>query len=72
MNLTNSELIEFLTICDLKASAFENKIINNTDIEYSEIDDYTINTVIVLLSSMKLNHITIDEMLEKSLKNLHK
>lgn len=72
MNLTTEELIKLVEDHDAKASCFENKIITNTEIEYSEIDEYTMSTVLVLLLSMKLNTITADEMLEKCLNNLQK
>lgn len=68
MNLTAEELIKLVEEYDSKNLEFE----DNTMVDYSELEEYNAGNIIVLLCLIKLNTITIDEMLEKCLDNLHK
>ena len=72
MNLTTEELIKLVEEYDLKARSFEDKIKDNTTIEYRELEEYNAGNVIMLLCLIKLKQITIDEMLEGCLNQLHK
>lgn len=72
MKLTNEELIKLVEEYDSKAAEFEDKIRDNTPFKYSELTDYNAGNVIVLLSLIKMKQITIDEMLEQCLNQLHK
>lgn len=72
MNLTTEELIKLVEEYDSKNLEFEDNIRDNTMVDYSELEDYNAGNIIVLLCLIKLNAITIDEMLEKCLDNLHK
>lgn len=72
MNLTTEELFELVEMYDSKALEFEAKFKDNTELNYSELYDYNASNMIVLLSLIKVNQITVDEMLEKCLNSLHK
>lgn len=72
MNLTAEELIKLVEEYDSKNLEFEDNIRDNTMVDYSELEEYNAGNIIVLLCLIKLNTITIDEMLEKCLDNLHK
>lgn len=72
MNLTTEELIKLVKEHDLKAVEFEENIVKYTGLDYSNMNEYNTSSIIVLLSSMKINQITVDEMLEKCLNQLHK
>jgi hypothetical protein len=72
MNLTTEELIKLVEEYDLKARTFEDKIKDNTTIEYRELEDYNATNITILLCLVKLKQITIDEMLEACLDQLHK
>ena len=71
MKLTNEELIKLVEEYDSKAIEFEDKIRNNT-FKYSELADYTAGNVIIILSLIKMNQITIEEMLEQCVNQLYK
>lgn len=72
MNLTTGELIRLVEEHDSKAAEFEKNIVKYTGLDYSNMNEYNTSSIIVLLSSMKINQITVDEMLEKCLNQLHK
>lgn len=72
MNLTTEELIKLVEEYDSKNLEFEDNIRDNTTVEYSELEDYNAGNIIVLLCLIKLNQITMDEMLKKCLDDLHK
>lgn len=72
MNLTNEELSALVEEHDSKCADFEQDVANYTNIDSSALEEYNKNNMIVLLGLMKLNHITIDKMLEKCLDDLHK
>lgn len=72
MKLTNEELIKLVEEYDSNAIEFEDKIRDTTQIKFSELEEYNAGNVIVLLSLIKMNQITIDEMLEQCLNQLHK
>lgn len=72
MKLTNEELIKLVEEYDSKAVEFEEKIRGNTLVKISELEDYNAGNVIVLLCLIKLKQITIEEMLEGCLNQLHK
>lgn len=72
MNLTTEEIIKLVKEHDSKAVEFEENIVRYTGLEHSELEDYITSTMIVLLGLIKLNQATVDEILEKCVKNLHK
>lgn len=72
MNLTTGELIRLVEEHDSKATEFEKNIVKYTGLDYSNMNEYNTSSIIVLLSLMKINQITVDEMLEKCLNQLHK
>lgn len=72
MMLTSEELIKLVEEYDSKSLEFEDNTMDNTTVEYSELEEYIVGNIIVLLCLIKLNQITIDEMLEQCLNNLHK
>ena len=72
MNLTNDELIKLVEEYDSQWLEFEEAVVNYTNIERWELENYLKNAIIVTLGSIKLNQITMDEMLEKCLDDLHK
>lgn len=72
MNLTTGELIRLVEEHDSKAAEFEKNIVKYTGLDYSNMNEYNTSSIIVLLSAMKINQITVDEMLEKCLNQLHK
>ena len=72
MKLTNEELIKLVEEYDSKAIEFEDKIRNNTTVKYSELEEYNARNAISLLSLIKMNQITIEEMLEQCVNQLYK
>lgn len=72
MKLTSEELIKLAEEYDSKNLEFEDNIRDNTTVEYRELEDYNARNIIVLLCLLKLKEITIDEMLEACLNQLHK
>lgn len=72
MNLTTEELIKLVEEYDSKNLEFEDNIKDNTNVEYRELEDYNAGNILVLLCLLKLKEITIDEMLESCLNQLHK
>lgn len=72
MNLTTEELIKLVETHDSQCLEFEEAVVNYTNIERWELEKYLQNVILVTLGSIKLNEITIDEMLEKCLDDLHK
>ena len=72
MKLTSEELIKLAEEYDSKNLEFEDNIRDNTTVEYRELEDYNARNIIVLLCLLKLKEITIDEMLEAGLNQLHK
>lgn len=72
MKLTTEELLEVLETHDVKAFEFENRLRNESDITLDELHHYYKTIFITLLGQMKLNNLTVDEMLEECLDNLHK
>ena len=72
MKLTSEELIKLAEEYDSKNLEFENNIRDNTTVEYRELEDYNARNIIVLICLLKLKEITIDEMLEAYLNQLHK
>lgn len=72
MNLTTEELIKLLEEYDSKNLEFEYNIRDNTTVEYRELADYNAGNIIVILCLLKLNQLTVDEMLEQCLNQLHK
>lgn len=72
MNLTTEELIRLVEEYDSKNLEFEDNIRDNTTVDYSELEYYNAGNIIVLLCLIKLNQITMDEMLELCLDDLHK
>lgn len=72
MNLTTGELIRLVEEHDSKAAEFEKNIVKYTGLDYSNMNEYSTSSIIVLLSSMKINQITVDKMLEQCLNQLHK
>lgn len=72
MNLTTEELNKLVDEHDLKARFFEDKINDTTTIKYRELEEYNAGNVVMLLCLIKLKQITIDEMLEGCLNQLHK
>lgn len=72
MNLTTGELIRLVEEHDSKAAEFEKNIVKYTGLDYSDMNEYNTSSIIVLLSAMKINQITVDKMLEQCLNQLHK
>lgn len=72
MKLTSEELIKLIEEYASKNLEFEDNIRDNTTVECSELEDYTAGNIIVLLCLLKLDQITIDEVLEVFLNNPHK
>lgn len=72
MKLTSEELIKLVEEYDSKNLEFEDNIRDNTTVEYRELEDYNTGNIIVLLCLLKLKQITIDEILEACLDQLHK
>lgn len=72
MKLTSEELIKLAEEYNSKNVEFEDNIRHNKTIEYRELEDYTERNIIVLICLLKLKEITVDEILEECLKNLHK
>lgn len=72
MSLTTEELIKLVEEHDSKAGEFEKNIVRYTGLKHSELDEYNTSTIIVLLGLLKLKEMSIDEMLETCVKNLHK
>lgn len=72
MNLTTEELITFLEKHDLNVSELENKLCDEYFVDSEELYQYTQSSFITLLGLMKFNNLTVEEMLEKCLDNLHK
>ena len=72
MNLTSEELIELAEEYDSKTMEFEKNIVRYTGLERSDLEEYQTGAILVLVALMKLKQVTIDEMLEECLKNLHK
>lgn len=72
MNLTTEELIKLVEENDLKAFEFENKLRDEYGFDSDELNSYNQSSIITLLGLMKFNNLTVDEMLEKCLDDLHK
>ena len=72
MNLTSEELIKLVEYHDSKTMEFEKNIVRYTGLERSDLEEYQTGAILVLVALMKLKQVTIDEMLEECLKNLHK
>lgn len=72
MILTTGELIRLVEEHDSKAAEFEKNIVKYTGVDYSNMNEYNTSSIIVLLSLMKINQITVDKMLEQCLNKLHK
>ena len=72
MNLTSEELIKLAEEYDSKTMEFEKNIVRYTGLERSDLEEYQTGAILVLVALMKLKQVTIDEMLEECLKNLHK
>lgn len=72
MNLTSEELIKLVEEYDSKTMEFEKNIVRYTGLERSDLEEYQTGAILVLVALMKLKQVTIDEMLEECLKNLHK
>ena len=72
MNLTSEELIKLVEEYDSKTIEFEKNIVRYTGLERSDLEEYQTGAILVLVALMKLKQVTIDEMLEECLKNLHK
>ena len=72
MNLTSEELIKLVEEYDSKTMEFEKNIVRYTGLERSDLEEYQTDAILVLVALMKLKQVTIDEMLEECLKNLHK
>lgn len=72
MNLTNEELITLVETHNSQCLEFEKDVVNYTNIERWELEKYLKNAIIVKLGSMKFNNLTVDEVLEHYLTNLHK
>lgn len=72
MNLTTEELITLVETHDLKAFEFENKLRDEYCVDSDDLNNYNQSSIITLLGLMKFNNLTVDEMLEKCLDDLHK
>lgn len=72
MNLTTEELITWLEKHDLNVGELENKLCDEYFVDSEELYQYTQSSFITLLGLMKFNNLTVEEMLEKCLDNLHK
>ena len=72
MNLTSEELIKLVEEHDSKAVEFEKNVVRYTGLNHSELEEYTTNSMIVLLGLIKLKQANIDEILETYVKHLHK
>ena len=72
MNLTSEELIKLVEEHDSKAVEFEKNVVRYTGLNHSELEEYTTNSMIVLLGLIKLKQATVDEILETYVKHLHK
>lgn len=72
MNLTSEELIKLVEEYDSKAVEFEKNIVRYTGLNNSDLEEYQTSSIIVLLSLIKINETTVDEVLEKCIKNLNK
>lgn len=71
MNLTTEELLKLIEEHDSKAVEFEKNIFRYTGLNNSDLEEYQTSSIIVLLSLIKINETTVDEVLEKCIKNLH-
>lgn len=72
MKLTTEELIKLVEENDLKAFEFENKLRDKYGVDSDELNSYNQSSIMTLLGLMKFNNLTVDEMLEKCLDDLHK
>ena len=55
-----------------KQWSLKKNIVRYTGLERSDLEEYQTDAILVLVALMKLKQVTIDEMLEECLKNLHK
>ena len=55
-----------------KQWSLKKNIVRYTGLERSDLEEYQTGAILVLVALMKLKQVTIDEMLEECLKNLHK
>ena len=72
MNLTTEELITLVETHDLKAFELENKLRDKCCVDSDELNNYNQNSIITVLGLMKFYDLTVEEMLEKYLYDLHK
>lgn len=72
MNLTTEELLKLIQEHDSKAVEFEKNISRYTGLNNSDLEEYKTSSIIVLLILIKINETTVDEALEKCIKDLHK
>lgn len=72
MKLTSEELITWLEKHELNAGELENKLCDEYFVDSEELYQYTQSSFITLLGLMMFNNLTVEEMLEKCLDNLHK
>lgn len=72
MNLTTNEIVELTEKHDSIATEFEQGLVEKSNISFEDLVSYHNSSIIVLLGLMKLNNLTIDEMLDSCIKDLHK
>lgn len=72
MKLTTHEILELTEKHDSIATEFEQALVEKSNVSFENLVSYHNSSIIVLLGLMKLNNLTIDEMLDSCIKDLHK
>lgn len=72
MKLTTNEILELTEKHDSIATEFEQALVEKNNVSFENLVSYHNSSIIVLLGLMKLNNLTIDEMLDSCIKDLHK
>lgn len=72
MNLKTTEIIKLVEEHDSKAVEFEKCVVDYTNIERWELEEYNTSSIIVLLGLIKLKQATVDEIFESCVNNLRK
>lgn len=72
MNLTTEELIKLVEEHDSKAAELEKDIVRYTGMNHSKLEEYNTSNILVLLGLINLDQVTIDEVFEQCLNQLHK
>lgn len=72
MKLTTNEILELTEKHDSIATEFEQALVEKSNVSFENLVSYHNSSIIVLLGLMKLNNLTIDEMLDSCIKDLHK